>query len=199
MNPELEFARKTALAYNALCRPLCQELNLPQTAFDILMFLGNNPSYKTASDIVEIRHIKANLVSVNVDRLVREGYLMRQEVKGDRRKTELICTEKAQSVIRRGQKLQRTFFDRLLENMDEQTRNAFFAAMKIMEKNIDMILEETKYNEFVINGFRHIFCRHGSRSRNRFCRFKCRCGHKSHADHIPAYGSLHGGRYRPVL
>lgn len=94
MNPELEFARKTALAYNALCRPLCQELNLPQTAFDILMFLGNNPSYKTASDIVEIRHIKANLVSVNVDRLVREGYLMRQEVKGDRRKTELICTEK---------------------------------------------------------------------------------------------------------
>ena len=144
MNPELEFARKTALAYNALCRPLCQELNLPQTAFDILMFLGNNPSYKTASDIVEIRHIKANLVSVNVDQLVREGYLMRQEVKGDRRKTELICTEKAQSVIRRGQKLQRTFFDRLLENMDEQTRNAFFAAMKIMEKNIDMILEETK-------------------------------------------------------
>ena len=144
MNPELEFARKTALAYNALCRPLCQELNLPQTAFDILMFLGNNPSYKTASDIVEIRHIKANLVSVNVDRLVWEGYLMRQEVKGDRRKTELICTGKAQSVIRRGQKLQRTFFDRLLENMDEQTRNAFFAAMKIMEKNIDMILEETK-------------------------------------------------------
>ena len=144
MNPELEFARKTALAYNALCRPLCQELNLPQTAFDILMFLGNNPSYKTASDIVEIRHIKATLVSVNVDRLVREGYLMRQEVKGDRRKTELICTGKAQSVIRRGQKLQRTFFDRLLENMDEQTRNAFFAAMKIMEKNIDMILEETK-------------------------------------------------------
>ena len=64
--------------------------------------------------------------------------------KQDRRKTELICTEKAQSVIRRGQKLQRTFFDRLLENMDEQTRNAFFAAMKIMEKNIDMILEETK-------------------------------------------------------
>ena len=53
MNPELEFARKTALAYNVICKPLCQELNLPQTAFDILMFLGNNPSYRTASDIVK--------------------------------------------------------------------------------------------------------------------------------------------------
>ena len=42
----------------------------PQTAFDILMFLANNPEYKTARDIVEIRKIKANLVSVNVDRCV---------------------------------------------------------------------------------------------------------------------------------
>lgn len=73
MGPGIEVARKTALAYGAVCKPLCQELGLPQTAFDILMFLGNNPTYKTASDIVEIRHIKANLVSVHVDRLVREG------------------------------------------------------------------------------------------------------------------------------
>ena len=131
-------------SYDGFIQPVMDKYSMTRIEIDILMFLANNPSYKTASDIVEIRHIKANLVSVNVDRLVREGYLMRQEVKEDRRKTELICTEKAQSVIRRGQKLQRTFFDRLLENMDEQTRNAFFAAMKIMEKNIDMILEETK-------------------------------------------------------
>ena len=33
--------------------------------------------------------IKANLVSVHVDRLVKEGYLERRAVEGDRRKTEL--------------------------------------------------------------------------------------------------------------
>ena len=32
-------------------QPLCHELKLPQTAFDILMFLANNPEYKTARDI----------------------------------------------------------------------------------------------------------------------------------------------------
>ena len=69
MNPNMEFAIKTAQAYNAVCKPLCQELKLPQTAFDILMFLANNPDRRTASDIVEFRHIKANLVSMNVDRL----------------------------------------------------------------------------------------------------------------------------------
>ena len=85
MNRGMEFAQKTALAYHAVCKPLCQKLGLTQTAFDILMFLANNPGCRSARDIVEIRHIKANLVSVNVDRLVREGYLARRTAENDRR------------------------------------------------------------------------------------------------------------------
>ena len=96
MNAGMEFAHKFARAYAAACKPLCRELKLPQTAFDILMFLANNPGYRTAGDIVEVRRIKANLVSVNVDKLVREGYLRRETVEGDRRKTLLVCTERAQ-------------------------------------------------------------------------------------------------------
>ena len=42
------------------------------------MFLANNPEYTTARDIVEVRKIKANLVSINVDKLVGEGYLRRE-------------------------------------------------------------------------------------------------------------------------
>ena len=84
LNPSVEFANKTGLAYSAVCKPLCQKLHLPQTAFDILMFLANNPNYTTARDIVEVRHIKANLVSVNVDKLVQEGFLERRSVAGDR-------------------------------------------------------------------------------------------------------------------
>ena len=118
MNPTIEISFKTAQAYNAMCKPLCQELKLPQTAFDILMFLANNPDCTTARDIVEIRKIKANLVSVNVDRLVQEGYLERRAVAGDRRKTQLLCTEKAQPVIARGRAVQERFFARLLQNTD---------------------------------------------------------------------------------
>lgn len=140
-NPSMEFALKTAVAYSAVCKPLCQELKIPQTAFDILLFLANNPSYKTASDIVEVRKIKANLVSVNVDRLVQEGYLVREAVEGDRRKTQLICTEKAVPIVARGRELQREFGERLLENIDLETRNAFFQAIEIINQNLDMILE----------------------------------------------------------
>ena len=141
MNPNMEFAIKTAQAYNAVCKPLCQELKLPQTAFDILMFLANNLDRRTASDIVEVRKLKANLVSVNVDRLVQEGYLRREAVAGDRRKTLLIGTEKARSVVERGREVQNRFLERLLDHTDEAQRAAFFATLETMSKNLDAIIE----------------------------------------------------------
>lgn len=142
MHFNIEIARTISLAYNVVCKPICKELDLPQTAFDILMFLGNNPKYKTAGEIVEIRHIKANLVSVNVDKLVREGYLERKTVAGDRRKTELICTEKAMAVISRGREIQREFLDKMLANLGDGELKAFLSALGVIKGNLTAILEE---------------------------------------------------------
>ena len=144
MNPNIEFSIKTAQAYNAVCKPLCQELGLSQTALDILLFLANNPDYKTARDIVEVRHIKANLVSMNVDKLVQEGYLTRRPVAGDRRKTALACTPRAQEVIRRGRQLQTAFFDSLFRGMEPPLRTAFIDAMQIIDSNLDQLLREER-------------------------------------------------------
>lgn len=141
MNLSMEFSRKVALAYGEACKPLCRELNLPQTAFDILLFLANNPAYSTAADIVEIRKIKANLVSVNVDKLVQDGYLTRHVVAGDRRKTRLCCTEKAQPIIRQGRQLQEAFLERLFRGIDAETKAAFLKTLTIMNDNLDELLE----------------------------------------------------------
>ena len=46
MKINIEFPRKLLEVYNDACKPLCKKLKLPQTAFDILMFLGNNPQYQ---------------------------------------------------------------------------------------------------------------------------------------------------------
>ncbi len=138
----IEFANKIGLAYGRVCKPLCQKLGLPQTAFDILMFLANNPSYKTASDIVEVRRIKANLVSVNVDRLVQEGLLERCPVPQDRRKTELVCTAKAHPCIEQGQALQRQFLGRMLDGIGEAQLQAFNETIEQMGANLDEMLKE---------------------------------------------------------
>ena len=141
MNVSMEFSRKLALAYTAVCKPLCQTLKLPQTAFDILLFLANNPAYQTAADIVEIRKIKANLVSVNVDKLVRDGYLTREPMPGDRRKTRLLCTEKAQPIILQGRQLQTAFLQRLFAHTDQQMQDVFLKTISIMDKNLNELLE----------------------------------------------------------
>ena len=138
----IEFPNKMAHAYSVICKPLCQEMKLPQTAFDILMFLSNNPQYKTARDIVEVRKIKATLVSINVDKLVKEGYLERREVAGDRRKTELVCTSQADSIIEKGRLVQKDFKDILFNNMEDSMKEILFKGMEIMEDNLDRILED---------------------------------------------------------
>ena len=141
MVTEIEFPRKLLLAYNAMCKPLCKKLGLPQTAFDILMVLGNNPEYRTARDIVEVRDIKANLVSVNVERLVQEGYLKRRSVAGDRRKTELLCTEKAKPLIKEGRAVQLAFGEKLFAQVDEETRRVFVETLDSIGKNAEEILK----------------------------------------------------------
>ena len=108
---------------------------------NILMFLGNNPQYQTARDIVKIRNIKANLISINVEKLVKEGYLRREEIKGDRRKTKLIITEKAHPVIKEGQQLQQGFVDQLFDNTTQEDKKIFIHVMKNMDKNLDDILK----------------------------------------------------------
>ncbi len=140
MKPGIEFSKKMGAAYQHMCHPLCLETGLPQTALDILLFLANNPEYRTARDIVELRHIKANLVSVYVERLVQEGYLDRRPVENDRRKTELLCTEKAQPIIRRGQDLQEDFSAGLFDGVPEEDREAFQRTIEVMSRNLDRVI-----------------------------------------------------------
>ena len=81
---------------------------------------------------------------MNVEKLVNEGYLERRPVEGDRRKTELIYTEKALPVIEEGRRCQEYFGERLLTNTDEQSREIFFQVMAQMEQNLDEILGGTR-------------------------------------------------------
>ena len=58
-----------------------------------------------------------------MDKLVQEGFLERQSIANDRRKTKLICTEKAQPIIDKGHKLQENFIEKLFENIALEEEN----------------------------------------------------------------------------
>lgn len=141
MKPSLEFTRKLAQAYTAQCRPLCQAWNLPKTALDILMFLANNPDRNTARDVVELRHIKANLVSIHVERLTQQGYLTRRAAPEDRRMMLLFLTEKAEPLVEQGRAIQEDFFAQLFAGVSAQERDVFVQILERMGENLDRILE----------------------------------------------------------
>lgn len=141
MLPAVELTKKFMAAYKAAQKKVCKAWNVPEVSLDILLFLANNPEYTTARDIVEVRSIKANLVSQHVDRMVREGYLCRKEVQGDRRKRDLSLTEKAMPIIEAGRRMQTDFFETLFHGVSEEEKRAFFETMDTMSRNMDKILK----------------------------------------------------------
>ena len=141
MLPAVELTKKFMAAYKAAQKKVCKAWNVPEVSLDILLFLANNPEYNTARDIVEVRSIKANLVSQHVDRMVREGYLCRKEVQGDRRKRDLSLTEKAMPIIEAGRRMQTDFFETLFYGVSEGEKRAFFETMDTMSRNMDKILK----------------------------------------------------------
>lgn len=138
----VEFAHDLLEAYTGACKPLCREIQMPQTAFDILMFLANNPDYCSARDIVAVRGLKANLVSINVDKLVREGFLERCPDAGDRRRTILRCTDLARPVIEKGRRFQEAFMEGLFQDIPEEDRKAFVRVMEKIRENLSRMPKE---------------------------------------------------------
>lgn len=74
----LTFWKKFVHVYEAFCASACKKHQMNQSSYDLILFLSNNPTLNTAKDVCEIRGVKKGIVSVTIDRLVSEGYLLRE-------------------------------------------------------------------------------------------------------------------------
>lgn len=134
-------------AYEDWCKPLCKELGMPQMAFDILIFLSVNPELCTAKDINRRYGFKENILSVNINKLVSEGYLERRPVEGDRRKVRLSLTEKARPIITRGNRAVEEFNLLIREGITPEELDIFFKCLRIAGENARKIQTTTPYQE----------------------------------------------------
>lgn len=92
----------------------------------------------------QIRAIKPNLVSFNVNKLVEEGYLERVAMPGNRRSIRLVCTEKAQPVIEKGRAVKRRFFLDLMNGMSENDIARFHGYMELIGNNVMKMKQSLK-------------------------------------------------------
>lgn len=137
-------AKRFDAAYQAVMRPLTEELGMAQPAVDILLFLANNPGWDTARDICAYRHLKPAIVSFHVEHLVSEGYLERQDVPGDRRKCRLVCTEKAEMVIEKGRALQEAFARQLSQGLTEAELDTCLHCFTVFGENMERMTKRAK-------------------------------------------------------
>lgn len=141
----LSFVKRVEYAYATFSRPLLETFGLPQVSFDILMFLANNPEFRTAQEICENRHIRKNLVSVHVEKLVSAGYLTRGPVEGDRRKVGLTCTPKAQPIIEAGARMQKKFIEDVTSGITQDDWRVYKSVIDTIAANAKtMVYSEEK-------------------------------------------------------
>ena len=136
MNPTIEISFKTAQAYSAMCKPLCQELKLPQTAFDILMFLANNPEQNRAADIVRGRGMSKGHVSLSLRSLEDRGLVACRADGSDRRAVHLALTDGAGEIAEDGRAAQREFIRRLREGITPEESAVILSVTRKMGDNI---------------------------------------------------------------
>ncbi len=142
MESQIAFLNKYGRAYVTCCKSICREYDINQTEFDILMFFGNNPEYDCAKDIVDVRKIKANLVSINVDKLVNDGYLERKLMLNDRRKYRLVLTKQGKALVKKGKEVQDSFFELLFNSVSAKDRSAFNKVLELIDNNLERILKD---------------------------------------------------------
>lgn len=148
MNSEMSLGALSTLlqAYNLFSKPICRKFGLTQTGFDILMFLSSNPEYSTAKEISILRGLQETIISVNVARLVEEGYLERQSDASDRRWVHLKCTEKADAVIQKGREMQDYFLWQMQEGLTEEELKVHNHCLETIAANAKRTLEDIRNN-----------------------------------------------------
>ena len=96
--------------YSQMLEPVCAQYGVTRMELDILLFLANNPSYDTATDIVNRRQLTKSHVSVSIKNLEQLGFLERTYAPENRKTAHLKLLPASAPVIARGKEVQNQFF-----------------------------------------------------------------------------------------
>lgn len=124
LNMELS-AEQLSLIVNSYAmekKTVMEKYGMTSIEVDVMLFLANNPQFDTAAEIVSIRKIAKSHVSLAVSRLTERGYLEKSLDCRDRKKSHLLITKKASSMVKDAQKFQSEFREQMLTGFSKEER-----------------------------------------------------------------------------
>lgn len=130
----------TAL-YEKKTRAICDRYQLTQMEYDILMFLHNNPTYTTATDIVSIRRLTKSHVSSALKMLEDKGYIRRYYELNNRKTVHIEVLGLAEEIIQEGYNVQKDFFDTVFFGFSEEERKQYRTLLDRIYENVEKELE----------------------------------------------------------
>ena len=132
----ITMTQKFSHVYEFFCAPVCKKYELTQSAFDVMLFLANNPSYNTARDVCEVRGLKKGIVSVVTEQLVQRGYLVRENDPSDRRIQRLQLTDLSEPIVADGRTAQKKFMSGISAGLSEQELGQYRVITEKIRENI---------------------------------------------------------------
>ena len=140
----IENQKAISALYESVTDEARKKRSLTRAAFDVLMFLKNNPRYDTAAQIVKYRRLAKSQVSGAVAELSAYGLLTAAHAEGNKKTVRLALTAKGEAAAEDGKRAQREFAKILFcgfEKSEIEGMKAFFARAK---KNAESYFEEKK-------------------------------------------------------
>lgn len=121
-----------------------KKYNLTKIEMDIISFLFNNPSYDTASDIVELRMLQKGNVSQAVDLLIKKGLLVKKIDTFDKRKIHLVLTENSNNITEEISNAKLKFKQQIFKNFTTEELNIYYY---LNNKIVDNVKKELGKDE----------------------------------------------------
>lgn len=122
--------------YQRLLEPVARNHGLTSMELNVLLFLANNPQYKTAKDLVEVRQIAKSHASLAISGLEEKGYLEKQVVEKDRRAYILQLLPSAFPIVEEGRNAQNQFGSVMKEGLTEEELQTMKGILQKMNQNI---------------------------------------------------------------
>ncbi len=133
--------------YEILMSSVCEKHQLKHLEYDILMFLHNNPQYRTAADIVRVRKSTKSHVSTSLKTLEDRGFIAKKTDPVNKKHIELDLLEPANEIVQDGLLAQRQFAEQLASILDAVRRQDPQAAEEIILRIIDNWVREFEKTE----------------------------------------------------
>ena len=128
--------------YESLTKSLCDKYNLTQMEYDTLVFLYQNPNYKTAADIVKVRKSTKSHVSTSLKNLEKKGLIEKIQSEENKKCIEIFILDKAKEILNEGISAQKKFMANMFKGISEDEIIIFKKVFKKICDNADDCLRD---------------------------------------------------------